>query len=226
MVRRSCYETVGRFNPSLPFTADWEMWLRAALYFDVGYLVAPLVHCRRHDRQETLRFSGLKDLEQSYLAKRLVLSDESHQIRDREHLKAEVAKQYRNAGIAAWHQCRLNGEALDASAYLNFAIHVQGSIAESAADYIDWFVDIAEEVFPLQSAAVSKEAPTREVLASIRQTFEEPRSLGTRHTDREELQRARAEITALRGSLSWKFTRPLRAGFDVVLKVRKLFQTR
>jgi glycosyltransferase involved in cell wall biosynthesis len=37
MVRRSCYETVGRFNEERLWGIDWEMWLRLSAGYGVGY---------------------------------------------------------------------------------------------------------------------------------------------------------------------------------------------
>ena len=49
MVRRSAYDTVGRYNVSLRSSEDWEMWMRLALRGDVAYTARPLAHYRWHD---------------------------------------------------------------------------------------------------------------------------------------------------------------------------------
>jgi glycosyltransferase involved in cell wall biosynthesis len=47
MVRRSCYETVGGFDPRF-ILADGDMWLRIALDFDIAYIAEPLAGYRVH----------------------------------------------------------------------------------------------------------------------------------------------------------------------------------
>jgi glycosyltransferase involved in cell wall biosynthesis len=56
MVRKSCYERVGEFQTSLPYTSDLEMWLRLSLRYPVGYLAIPLVTWRLHREMESFKF--------------------------------------------------------------------------------------------------------------------------------------------------------------------------
>lgn len=48
MARRSAYEVVGRFRDGF-ICGDYDMWLRMAFRFDVGYLSRSLVYYRTHD---------------------------------------------------------------------------------------------------------------------------------------------------------------------------------
>lgn len=48
MVRRSCFENVGLFDPSLQFGEDWEMWTRIASRYEFGLLESCLVSYRQH----------------------------------------------------------------------------------------------------------------------------------------------------------------------------------
>jgi GT2 family glycosyltransferase len=48
MARRGAYATVGEFRDGL-ICGDYDMWLRMALHFDVGYLARRLVYYRTHD---------------------------------------------------------------------------------------------------------------------------------------------------------------------------------
>ncbi len=73
MMRRGSFEKVGGFNPELPFTADWEMWLKIAVFFSVIFLAGPLFKYRWHEQNETLRFSPRRNLEQKWKAKDGVL---------------------------------------------------------------------------------------------------------------------------------------------------------
>ncbi|MBN1585109.1 glycosyltransferase [Candidatus Uhrbacteria bacterium] len=48
LVRRSCFETVGRFDESLRVGEDWDMWLRLAKEFKYDFVNEPLIKIRRH----------------------------------------------------------------------------------------------------------------------------------------------------------------------------------
>jgi glycosyltransferase involved in cell wall biosynthesis len=52
MVRRECYDRLGRF-PDLPFAGDWYMWCLFALHYDVAYLAEPMVNYRLHPANQT-----------------------------------------------------------------------------------------------------------------------------------------------------------------------------
>jgi glycosyltransferase involved in cell wall biosynthesis len=45
-VRRECYDRFGYFLPSLSIHADWEMWVRIASHYDVGYVAKYLASYR------------------------------------------------------------------------------------------------------------------------------------------------------------------------------------
>jgi len=47
MVRRRCYEHVGRFNPRY-MCADFDVWLRIALNYGIAYIAEPLAGYRIH----------------------------------------------------------------------------------------------------------------------------------------------------------------------------------
>jgi hypothetical protein len=211
VVRRSCYERVGLFNPSLPFTADWEMWMRAALHFDVGYLIKGLVQYRRHEKQETARFGGLKDIEHGYLAKMMVLNRFQDRIPDVATLRADVLRHYRDAAIGLWEKLRAEGQAEQATECLSFAIQVEGERAASPRAYADWFLELMDELLKRPAAPVSA-AISHDVVA---QAVASP-------AESEMLHHARNEVAALRSSLSWRVTAPLRGGYEAVLRLRSL----
>ena len=56
MVRRECYRRVGAFNTSLPFSSDYEMWLRLSLCYAAAYLATPLVTYRFHREMDSFSF--------------------------------------------------------------------------------------------------------------------------------------------------------------------------
>ena len=45
-VRRVCYEHLGEFLPEMKLHADWEMWVRIAAHYDVGYVAKYLASYR------------------------------------------------------------------------------------------------------------------------------------------------------------------------------------
>jgi GT2 family glycosyltransferase len=48
MIRRSCLDEVGLHDLAIPHAADWDLWLRLAVRYDVGYIAAPLYAYRTH----------------------------------------------------------------------------------------------------------------------------------------------------------------------------------
>jgi hypothetical protein len=54
VVRREAYESVGLYPEHLWFSAEWEMWIRLAKKFDVGYIDTALVCYRLHPTAQTL----------------------------------------------------------------------------------------------------------------------------------------------------------------------------
>ncbi len=49
LVRWSCHERLGLYETRLPHACDWDMWLRIASSYDVGYISDPLYAYRIHD---------------------------------------------------------------------------------------------------------------------------------------------------------------------------------
>ncbi|MFZ0960203.1 MAG: glycosyltransferase [Terriglobia bacterium] len=56
VVRRSVYERLGGFRLDLPYTADWEMWIRIAAHYPIWYEPATLAAFRRHSTSATAGF--------------------------------------------------------------------------------------------------------------------------------------------------------------------------
>jgi glycosyltransferase involved in cell wall biosynthesis len=48
MIRRSCFETVGVFDPNLPPAEDWDMWIRIAARYSFAVVKEPLVYYRKY----------------------------------------------------------------------------------------------------------------------------------------------------------------------------------
>jgi glycosyltransferase involved in cell wall biosynthesis len=58
VMRRSTYQTVGGFDPSLRWVIDWEMWIRVAVSTTVVYVAEPLATYRVHAGAETSRLKN------------------------------------------------------------------------------------------------------------------------------------------------------------------------
>jgi GT2 family glycosyltransferase len=54
-VRRSVYEELGGFDHRLTYCEDWEMWVRIAARYQVGFLPEPLAAYRVHNASNTSR---------------------------------------------------------------------------------------------------------------------------------------------------------------------------
>jgi hypothetical protein len=55
VVRRSTYEELGGFRPSLPHCMDWDMWKRIAVAKPVHYDPAPMAWFRMHQAADSSR---------------------------------------------------------------------------------------------------------------------------------------------------------------------------
>ncbi len=53
LIRRRCFEKVGRFDTSLGFVDDWDMWIRVSKEFRLEYIKMPLVKYYYHDGQSS-----------------------------------------------------------------------------------------------------------------------------------------------------------------------------
>lgn len=62
LLRRECLEKLSIFDNRLPYSVDYEMWLRISLFYDVGYIDWPLISYRIHNKNETNKFKGLHGL--------------------------------------------------------------------------------------------------------------------------------------------------------------------
>lgn len=55
IVKRSVYEKLGGFNPQLRHTADWEMWTRIGVHYQLLFEPLPLAFYREHSASDTSR---------------------------------------------------------------------------------------------------------------------------------------------------------------------------
>ncbi len=147
MFRRAAFEQLGKFDPQLPYTADWEMWLRMALQFDVAYLKEPLILYRVHDRNETHRFKGLKEIEQGYRAKMTALKRAAANLPEAGAIQARVAGETARRVLSEMRNRGQVKTAKDLRAWLQFAAEAhRGSLADASFDTAsDWFLAALED---------------------------------------------------------------------------------
>jgi glycosyltransferase involved in cell wall biosynthesis len=125
VLRRECLGTLGPFDGRLPYTADWEMWMRASVFHDVGYFIEPLVKYRRHAGNETLKFLGEQEAGHAYRAKIMVLEKCGRYIPGAEELKAELARQYREFAVREVESRGDSGDYREAWRYLTAAASLE-----------------------------------------------------------------------------------------------------
>ena len=65
MVRRTCFERFGLFDESLPAAEDWDMWLRVAPFYRLGFLDRPLGTYRQSSNSVS-RGSGVQQAPEAF----------------------------------------------------------------------------------------------------------------------------------------------------------------
>lgn len=78
LLRKRCYDKLGKYDVRLPGASDYEMWARISLYHDVGYISKPLIKYRWHEGNDSHNFQGkkiLKGMEQDFLARIIALEN-------------------------------------------------------------------------------------------------------------------------------------------------------
>ena len=58
LIRRSCFDNVGLFNPDLPFLEDLDMWIRLAYVYEFAAIKEPLVRYRQHPQSKSTNCKG------------------------------------------------------------------------------------------------------------------------------------------------------------------------
>lgn len=121
MMRTACYQQIGLYDDRLPFTLDWEMWMRAALHFDIGYIDDMLIQYRIHANNETNNFQGFKNLFHCWRSKHLILDKFSKEIVDFADLSHKINDLYQQKAVAMFLQQIKSYNYFEASECLNFA---------------------------------------------------------------------------------------------------------
>lgn len=58
LIRRSCFDNVGLFNPDLPYLEDLDMWIRLASVYEFAAIKEPLVRYRQHPQSKSTNCKG------------------------------------------------------------------------------------------------------------------------------------------------------------------------
>jgi hypothetical protein len=162
VMRRSCYQQLGGFDPRLPFTTDWEMWMRIALHADVAYLATPLVKYRRHDDNETAKYLGAKGLEHALLAKQLVLEKFPGRIANVDALRSELVAGHRDLAIAEAARLYAQGLSGEAREHVALALGIGAMVrADGAGDgeEREWLTDVIDRAFNVGARPVGGVSP-------------------------------------------------------------------
>jgi glycosyltransferase involved in cell wall biosynthesis len=61
MVRRSCFDDVGFFDPRLSYAQDWEMWIRIASRYSFKVINETLVYYRAHPNNRSKNWKIMED---------------------------------------------------------------------------------------------------------------------------------------------------------------------
>lgn len=159
MVRKECYDRLGKFDARLPFTADWEMWLRLMLFYDVVYLTQPLIKYRRHPAMETFNFQGLDDLRQQYQAKWIALNRYPERVADYWALRRTVAEDHHQRALkrASEHNRQMEFEL--AQQGLELAAHILGDLGSATPSTNGALPEQSVSVIALPLAPVTEAKP-------------------------------------------------------------------
>lgn len=147
MVRRECYEKLGGFDSRLPFTADWEMWMRIALFYDVAYLGKPLAKYRLHEGNESRNFQGSAELRHSYECKKIVLEKYPERIPNSQALRAiiteDLVEQALDRALDHYHRRQVD----EAREYLAFALELHSTTIEHSSydEYAHWLLKVIDK---------------------------------------------------------------------------------
>jgi glycosyltransferase involved in cell wall biosynthesis len=100
MITRSCLNRIGRFNEGIRRAEDYELWMRVARYFSIGYVKEPLVIYRRHSASASLNSRAMYEDEYHVLANALKADRNLSQILGKDRVKRRMFDAAFSAGYA------------------------------------------------------------------------------------------------------------------------------
>ncbi|MBI3240804.1 MAG: glycosyltransferase [Chloroflexi bacterium] len=131
LIRRDVFETAGYFDETdiLRMRADWDMWLRIAARYPVGYINCPLARYRVHNASGTSR----EAVEAAYQSELTVI--ERAITREPEQLEPLKAHAIANLATRMGRRAARSGDLAEARRLFAQAIRLRPL---SARSYVDW----------------------------------------------------------------------------------------
>ncbi len=91
LIRRSCFDNVGLFNPDLPFLEDLDMWIRLAALYEFAAIKEPLVRYRQHPQSKSTNCKGTLEAFRTIIEKAFETVDaELLHLRDRGYSRVNL----------------------------------------------------------------------------------------------------------------------------------------
>jgi hypothetical protein len=200
VLRREMVTRHGLFDAHLPFTADWEMWMRLCLFHDVAYLADHLVYYRRHPSAETERFRGVAGIEQCFMAKHRILEKygEHLQVDEwRQRLFDQYAAEATRRVRAAMRDGRLD----EVKELLLLMRRLRDDSGGDEQADVDWITALMADAVRHSSQPLAERIETQNIEMS---------ALRARASESD------ATARALYASYSWRLTAPLRLIFRLL----------
>jgi len=90
LVRRACFDDVGVFDAGYFGSGDWDMWLRIAEKWDIGYVHEPLTRYRWHTTNASKKFDKIW-MDDERLRERIIKMSPTYTSVDQAELKKALA---------------------------------------------------------------------------------------------------------------------------------------
>lgn len=133
LVRRECFEQLGGFNESYFGSGDWEMWMRIAEKWHVGFVAEPLTMYRVHGANASHKLERIwRDDEKL----RVWMTDRSSSYPDSPRMRAALAHNQACLGTVR----TLNGDPKGGRAAYARSIKMQPKRLKSYARYLATFL--------------------------------------------------------------------------------------
>jgi hypothetical protein len=159
------------------------------------------VQYRRHDSNETHRFPGPSELEHGLLARRRVLANSDRTDAERERLLGAASENGRLEAVTRAREAVAQGNRATALEYLAVAMRIPELLQQPPTDQSAWLTQVLQEWLVGVPAGGGMYGNGEEFPGAAA--------------------RARAEVVALRRSLSWRATAPLRSVYDLWLRLAR-----
>lgn len=139
-VRRECYSVLGRYNEEIPFTSDWEMWLRIALDYGVAFISEPLACYRIHGECDTNRViqMNLVGMEE-YETLKIIFANIPKQKEQLSSLESEAIKAAAKRTRYLASRSLSNGQNRLARRNVALAVAIDDSLLKDIDTYITFF---------------------------------------------------------------------------------------